>query len=332
MRFSQFWPVIILFVIGCDCAKNEDASPKRPESDACDWISEDLFKVAAQIKLESISNLSRVPQRQVTVPPQVIRKVDEIELPDLGLIFRRVQPDPNTIGKSPVYLSETEVTNQMYSVYLRETGQLRNDTEIEKAAKGEFTRMRRGDSLISFHSSASPSIHVKDFTSLWRDNAFPRDRGDHPVSCVTMAESTEFCKWVNTRYELDGLVRLPTEKEWLFAAYGADRKYPWGNEEKVWTSKLTEPVKNRPDLRTPDGLFGMWGNVTELVLSSSNGYGGGMSEKDIPFITAWQGPSYEDSKIGGKTAQPRQDYWGYTHSTKSRDDQMGFRIAFVPSK
>ena len=37
-------------------------------------------------------------------------------------------------------------------------------------------------------------------------------------------------------------------------------------------------------------------------------------------------------KILGVPAQPRQDYWGYTHGTDDRSDQWGFRVVFVPAK
>jgi hypothetical protein len=76
----------------------------------------------------------------------------------------------------------------------------------------------------------------------------------------------------------------------------------------------------------------MWGNVSELVLSESNGYGGKIPDKDSPWITKWLGTSYEDKTIRGHTAQPRQDHWGYTHSAISRSDDWGFRIVFVPKE
>jgi formylglycine-generating enzyme required for sulfatase activity len=150
------------------------------------------------------------------------------------------------------------------------------------------------------------------------------------VSFVSIEQAREFCRWLTSRRPFDGVFRLPTEDEWLFAAYSADRRYPWGDEVKSHTAQSTAPVRSRPDLRTPDGLYGMWGNVSELVLSPSDGYGGTIKDKYSPFITKWLGESFEASLIRGQPVRPRQDYWGYTHSLKSRSDQWGFRVVFVP--
>jgi formylglycine-generating enzyme required for sulfatase activity len=173
-------------------------------------------------------------------------------------------------------------------------------------------------------------IHIHDPAALWRNGDFPKGRGDHPVSFVTIDEATKFCKWLDARYKLPGSFRLPIQDEWLFAAYGTDRKFPWGDVEREYTGKSTEPVKSRPELRTPDGIYGIWGNVSELVLSRSNGYGGRIDHKDEPWITKWLGEGYRIEEIRGEAVKPRQDYWGYTHSAYSRSDEWGFRIVFVP--
>ena len=52
----------------------------------------------------------------------------------------------------------------------------------------------------------------------WRH---PEGRGRHPINCVDFEQATSFCAWAGKR--------LPTEKEWEYAARGAgeSRKYPW---------------------------------------------------------------------------------------------------------
>ena len=90
-----------------------------------------------------------------------------------------------------------------------------------------------------------------------------------------------FCDWLNENYSEHGLFRLPTWNEWMIAAYGDLRRYPWGDE---WDQRVvhnayghddaifyfdnesvlirrppspssTEPVKNRPGGRTPRSIM-----------------------------------------------------------------------------
>lgn len=62
----------------------------------------------------------------------------------------------------------------------------------------------------------------------WNDscNWGEANRGKHPVNCVTQQQATAFCRWIKGR--------LPTAKEWEFAAKGGEgRIYPWGNSPKL---------------------------------------------------------------------------------------------------
>lgn len=251
--------------------------------------------------------------------PESLVKDAVVDLVDLKLLMRKVVFDPPIDGAAYLFFSETEITNAMYAACLADTKQFRDDTAFEKGAT--FTM-----------STAAPSLQVRNPGSLWRKGKMPAGREEHPVSYLSTAQGMDFCEWLNKRYELDGSFRLPTEQEWLFAAYGEKRFYPWGNEERNWTGPDTEPVQKRPELKTPDGLYGMWGNVAELVLSDSNGYGGKIKDKYNPMITKWQGTSYSAADSWPERIEPRQDYWGYTHSADSRSDTWGFRIVFVPTE
>lgn len=323
MLFRWILLLVVLLFTGCNAAKPADEWVEVPATNK-DERPEPLDHDVIDAKFAALTNLyQRRPgsKARPTTSPSMVRKEDEIELSDLGLVLRRVKLYRPIDGQAAIFFSETEITNQMYAAYLNETNRFRDDTMVKRAADGEFTQ--NGNGFVS--STGWPSIHLEDPATMWHGGRFPEDHGIHPVGCLTMDDATGFCQWLKSRYALRGTVRLPTEAEWLSAAYGADRKYPLGNEEKVWTGDSTEPVRARPELRTPDGLFGMWGNVSELILSPLSGYGGEIEDKYSPIITKWVGPSY----VSSEAAEPRQSYWGYTHSSNSRSDQWGFRLVFV---
>jgi formylglycine-generating enzyme required for sulfatase activity len=256
---------------------------------------------------------------------------EEIELADLGVVFRRVRFEPAIDGNEHLFFSETEITNAAFARYLNDTDQWRDDTGLANAQKRWDAGFVRSDGTTSGQfSTGSPSIEVLRESSLWSEGSFPPGEDDFPVTFLTTAQATAFCDWLTKRYDLKGTFRLPSEQEWLYAAYGKDRDFPWGNDDRDWKSEGTQTVKAKPETRTPDGLYGMWGNASELVSSRSNGYGGQIGKDEQPWITVWLGHNFRDERVRGKPAHPRQDYWGYTHSAKSRSDATGFRVVFDP--
>ena len=306
--------LLVLLFVGC----HNEGEPDE---------SMDTF-IAELSKLEKLTNLYPRKDRSekvVTEPAKHVRKDEVIELSDLGLVLRKITFDKPIDGNGFIFFSAAEISNRMYATYLSDTDQMRDDSELEReeSERAEGTRM---------FSTASPAIDISEPAALWRNGEIPANREDHPVSFLTISQGMDFCNWLNGRYDLAGVFRLPTTAEWLFAAYGLDREFPWGNDEKEWAGSSTEPVKARPELRTPDGLYGMWGNVSEFVLSPSDGYGGQIKDKYSPFISMWLGTGFKDHLVRGEPTRPRQDYWGYTHSLNSRSDEWGFRIVFVPKK
>lgn len=94
-------------------------------------------------------------------------------------------------------------------------------------------------------------------------------RGDHPVTCVTHEHAQQFCAWAGKR--------LPTEKEWEYAARGPEgRKYPWGADDPSaellnYANNVNETtvVGSYASGATPEtGLVDMAGNVWEWTASA----------------------------------------------------------------
>jgi sulfatase modifying factor 1 len=108
----------------------------------------------------------------------------------------------------------------------------------------------------------------------WRGNEPPFDRGRHPVTLVSHADATAYCRWLSG--QIGRLVRLPTEAEWERSARGGleRKRYPWGDdidasrgnflpEPGLKRHRGTSPVGSYP----PNGfeLYDMAGNVWQWV-------------------------------------------------------------------
>ena len=90
----------------------------------------------------------------------------------------------------------------------------------------------------------------------------PDNQLDYPVTGITWAQARAYARWVG------GV--LPTEIQWVAAAYGTDgRSYPWGNFEQPPGIQLEDdcflPVRENSGDVSPYGHMAMGGNAREWL-------------------------------------------------------------------
>ena len=256
---------------------------------------------------------------------------------DLGgertMRFVRISPKSIGINYPDYFISETEVTNAQFKVFLDATKRKKDDTGVLKIVK-------KRDQSNTFSTGSIP-YSVEDEATIWREGEFPKGLDEHPVGLVTLPEVTDFCKWLSDRNKKEGLFRLPSWNEWMIAAYGRNREYPWGDDwefKRVHMSfgfkwgefpTRTEPVKARPQGKTPEGVYGLLGNASEYILT-----GEPTNKNYFNLGSRFMGGGFTDGKFTkkGEGVAPRKDYWGYSHHATPRECDLGFRVVLDPTR
>ena len=121
-------------------------------------------------------------------------------------------------------------------------------------------------------------------------------RGDNPVVYVRWKDAQDYAEWLT--YKTNSVYRLPSSKEWVFAAGGGNKPQRFENSDIELTAWLignseshTQPVASlRPNEL---GLYDMIGNVEEWCKDQSYFETNSDVGPDSDFSDLWDDPFAE---------------------------------------
>jgi eukaryotic-like serine/threonine-protein kinase len=162
----------------------------------------------------------------------------------------------------------------------------------------------------------------ESWTEAWKGGNFTENERNLPVTGISWFDARQFAASLGKR--------LPTEKEWEYAARGTDnRLYPWGDEYDPILANLREtnkgkpmPVGRYPGGASPFGVMDMAGNVIEWTESDSFRYPGStVSEADLKPGKIIRGGSFRASKVQAMVTTR------FVLPTNEARPDLGFRCA-----
>lgn len=180
----------------------------------------------------------------------------------------------------------------------------------------------------------------------WKGSEPPANAGLVPVTHVTYKDAVDYCAWLTAKRNDGFIYRLPTEKEWEFAARGKDagtpngkmNLYPWGDQwidgaANTKESRLaySRNVDTYADRATPTGILNLAGNVFEWTATDFNHYPG--SDRQTPREPGYQG-TYQVVR-GGAFDYPKEAAMTTTRLWAKPEDKgasLGFRCAAEPKR
>ena len=225
------------------------------------------------------------------------------------------------------YLGQSPVTNDLFDMFVRETGYT---TDAEEAGYGIVFEGRctnridpeTGRGIFSL-TRGTLARHVSGAT--WRHPSGPgsslEGKHNHPVVQVSHHDAMAFAAWAGKR--------LPTEEEWEAAARGASGQlFPWGdkwqadlgNFESACLGETTSVDHYGRKAISPFGIHDLLGNTAEWTSSPHIGQTGQEADRTKEKIQILKGGSWITG--GVVTVAWRQiervKYWANT---------IGFRCA-----
>jgi formylglycine-generating enzyme required for sulfatase activity len=238
-----------------------------------------------------------------------------------------LEPPLRKVMLQEFYLGQAPVTNDLFDMFVRETGYA---TDAEEAGygivfEGRCTNKRDPETGREIFSLTRGTIARHVSGASWRHPAGPgsslEGRHNHPVVQVSHHDAMAFAAWAGKR--------LPTEEEWEAAARGASGQlFPWGD---TWLADLgnfeaaclggTSPVEHfGRKAMSPYGIYDLLGNVAEWTSSVHAGQADSPEGRATEKIYILKGGSWITGSI--VTAAWRQiergNYWANT---------IGFRCA-----
>lgn len=104
----------------------------------------------------------------------------------------------------------------------------------------------------------------------WEQGQYPLHLANHPVTYVSLEDARAYCEWLSKETGFRYHYRLPTEAEWLAAAGGKGKPFPWEGDSfdqcrcnGLGNIGSTTPVGIYIEGETPGGVADLLGNVWE---------------------------------------------------------------------